>query len=247
MPVSAQPAATPAASLVDLLRGSALLASLSPERAALFATAANEKHYRKGKVLYLQDDAAEKLFFIRKGWVKLFRETLDGEEAISDILTSGHTFGETSIFFDGHYSESAQLVEDATLVEFPARLLKEEITTNPVFAQAMLSVMMKHRRRQAMEIEHLTVQNTAQRIGCFLLRLCSDKKGLGSVTLHLPYDKLLLAARLGMQPETFSRALAKLRTETNLSIQGATVVVPDLEKLVQYCCNACSNAYPCES
>jgi CRP-like cAMP-binding protein len=89
------------------------------------------------------------------------------------------------------------------------------------------------------------VQSAPQRIGCFLLRLCKAQEE-GEVTLHLPYDKTLIAARLGMKPETFSRALTRLRQESDIEVKGATVSIPDIQRLVGYTCNACSNAYPCK-
>lgn len=225
---------------------SPLFHALAPERLRVFQDAACEKLCKKGQMLYMQDDRAKSFYVIRSGWVKLFRETLDGTEAITDIFTIHHAFGETSVFLDNYYSESAQAVEEAVLFEIPTELLRKEINGNPAFAMSMLSVMSRYRRRQAMEIEHLTVQNTPQRIGCFLLRLCTQQKSHKSVTLHLPYDKILLAARLGMQPETFSRALAKLRDEMNMTIQGATITIPDINWLKAYCCSFCSSTYPCE-
>jgi CRP-like cAMP-binding protein len=52
----------------------------------------------------------------------------------------------------------------------------------------------------------------------------------GPVELHLPIDKALIAARLGMQPETFSRALARLRSEGVESV-GDRVRVGDIARL----------------
>jgi hypothetical protein len=66
------------------------------------------------------------------------------------------------------------------------------------------------------------------------------------VTLHLPYDKTLIASRLGMKPETFSRALAKLKEQTGIRIVGPTVYIDRLQTLVSYTCNHCSTHFPCD-
>lgn len=90
----------------------------------------------------------------------------------------------------------------------------------------------------------MTLKNASQRIGCFMLRLCgsSDER---DITLKLPYDKSLIAARLGMKSETFSRALNKLRNETNINISGSVVTIPEIDDLSLYACTACSNEFPC--
>ena len=210
----------------------------------LEAHAQNQNH-EKGKVLFIHGDQAERFYFIKSGWVKLFRETLDGTQAVIDILNAGHLFGETAIFENGLYPYSAEVVERAEIVSLSLSDLKAEIENNNKLALSMLSSMARYRRQQDKEIEHRSIQNASQRIGCFLLRL-TDQNEKGAVTIHLPYDKTLVASRLGMQPETFSRALAKLRDKTGIRVKGATIEMDNLDQLVSYSCSACSSEFPCK-
>jgi CRP-like cAMP-binding protein len=200
---------------------------------------------RKGQMLFVGGEKSDRFYLIQSGWIKLFRETLDGAQAVVDILTTGHIFGETSIFQDDIYPYSAEAAEPSEVLSLPLSLLKSEIETNPKLALSMLSSMARYRRQQDQEIEHRTLQNAPQRISCFLLRLASQD-AQGPVTLHLPYDKTLIASRLGMQPETFSRALAKLKEATGIKIRGATVELETLNQLVEYSCAACSSEFPCK-
>lgn len=201
--------------------------------------------HEKGKIIFLHEDEAEHFFFVQKGWVKLFRETLDGTQSIVDILPEGHIFGETALFEDNLYPYSAEIVEPAEIVHIPMNILKSEIESNNKLALNMLSSMARYRRQQDREIEHRTIQNAPQRIGCFLLRLANQNED-GAVKIHLPYDKTLVASRLGMQPETFSRALSKLKDKTGIKISGATIEMDSLDQLVQYSCAACSSEFPCK-
>jgi CRP-like cAMP-binding protein len=223
----------------------ALFANLPQEVLDSFRQQGMIRRVPKGTVMYIQGDAADCFYVIQHGWVKLFRETLEGSEAIIDVMTTGHIFGENTVFEDGCYSYSVEVVEDALLLAMPVALLKEMIETDRQLALNMLSSMSRYRLQQHREIEHFNVQNAPQRIGCFLLRLCKSDAD-GSVTLHLPYDKTLIAGRLGMKPETFSRALAKLRDATGIRIMGPTVHIDNLATLVTYTCSHCSSSFPCD-
>ena len=207
---------------------------------------ASLKNYQKGKILFIHGDNAERFFLIKSGWVKLFRETLDGAQAVVDILPQGHIFGETSLFENDTYPYSAEVIDSAEIISLQLSNLKSEIASNNVLALNMLRAMARYRRQQDQEIEHRSTQNASQRIGCFLLRLINQDNPQSPVIIHLPYDKTLLASRLGMQPETFSRALSKLKQKTGIRVKGATIEMDSLDQLVNYSCAACSSDFPCQ-
>jgi CRP/FNR family transcriptional regulator, dissimilatory nitrate respiration regulator len=174
---------------------------------------------------------------------------MDGTEAVVDVVTKGHIFGQFSMFDHGTYDASAQAIEDMSALLIPTRMIQQIMEQNHRLALNMLHSMAFHRRMQTMEIEHLAVQNAPQRIGCFLLRLCKASNHThpnAPIELHLPYDKTLIAARLGMKAETFSRALAKLKEETGITIKGSTITVHGTDSLSIYSCNNCSSQFPCD-
>jgi CRP/FNR family transcriptional regulator, dissimilatory nitrate respiration regulator len=241
-----RPAISAARSLIQShLRMQPLFKPLRDETLAGFAEYASLRTEKKGAILFSAETPNEKIYFILSGWVKLFRETLAGDEAVVDVLTAGNFFGEIGLSGHDEMPYGAEVVEDAEIIAVPRFLLAEEIMRNSLFGMAVLQSMTRQRLQRDMEIEHRTVQSAPQRIGCFLLKLCRHNTS-GAVVLHLPYDKTVVAHRLGMQPETFSRALAKLRDETGLRVRGATVEIDSVQKLVDYTCSACSSSFPCE-
>lgn len=231
--------------IMDVLKQSVLFRNCEDGFVSSLAEKSSVKSTEKGQLLYVSGDDADRFYIILDGWIKLFRETYDGTQAVVDILPAGHIFGETSIFEDDHYVNSAEAVEAGQLVSLPLEMLKSHINDNPVFAREMLKSMARYRRQQDQELEHRTIQNASQRIGCFLLRL-ADQGAEGEIKIQLPYDKTLVASRLGMQPETFSRALSRLKKETDIEVKGATIEVENLERLVDYSCSACSSEFPCK-
>jgi CRP-like cAMP-binding protein len=80
--------------------------------------------------------------------------------------------------------------------------------------------------------QKLTLRSSTERLAEFLLNLA--RGGAESAIVHLHYDKGLIAARLGMQPETLSRALAKLRP-LGVESKGSRVTIRDVQALHRHC------------
>lgn len=231
--------------IIDELRQVNLFTGLPESTLVHFAEKSHVKEGGKGKVLFIQGDESEWFYVVTRGWVKLFRETLEGSEAVIDVVTNGHAFGENAVFNGGKYSYSAEIIDPTRYIMLPTSLLEYHVEKQQRMAMNMLSGMARMQNIQSREIEHLNVQNAPQRIACFLLRLCpSDAQG--TIRLNLPYDKLLIASRLGIKAETFSRALGKLKQDTNLKIDGSAVTIPSLSTLIEYTCTHCSQTFPCE-
>lgn len=222
-----------------------LFEGIAEESKTKFERAMVTRPAKKGDIIFLQEDEAKFFYIVKSGWVKLFRETLDGEEAIVDIITTTHVFGNHALFDNFKYSYSAEIVENSILMQIPLQTLMDCVTNDQKLALNLMRLFSARQKKHRREIEHLTIQTAPQRIGCFLLRLCKDRAAK-NVTLHLPYDKSLIASRLGMKAETFSRALSKLREEVGLDISGSTVVLSSVNALAEFTCSACTDSFPCE-
>ena len=223
----------PPEALFSCLRNASLFSNLSDDELACFHDAAHARLYKKGKILYLEEEPAELFYVICGGWIKLFHTMPEGEEVIVDMLTAGHMAGESAVFEQGRHTSSAQVIEDVQLLSIPSKLLKEQIHRSPELALGMLSSMSRHHRRHYSAIALNAMQNAPQRIGCFLLRLCPKGKKK-DVIFHLPYDKTLIAHTLGMKGATFSRALNILRQKTGLRISGSRAEIDSVERLVKF-------------
>ena len=235
----------PDINIISSLKETQLFAGISQDIIKLFQQNITVKNYPKGRIIFLKDDIAECFYVISRGWVKLFGQTLNGQEYVIDVLSKGHIIGETAIFENNKYPYAAETTEDAVLLSIPLVILKQKIKENSQLTMKMFNIMAKAGRQKNQELEQRNLQNAPQRIGCFILKLC-QKSQTEPIIINLPYEKTLIASKLGMKNETFSRALAKLKKETGIHINGATVKINNIKKLSKYSCNACSSAYPCQ-
>ncbi len=78
------------------------------------------------------------------------------------------------------------------------------------------------------QVEQLKAQSGVQRVAEFLVSLSSVD--YGPCDIALPYDKVLIAARLGLKPESLSRAFAKLKS-LGVAVHDSHVAISDVAKL----------------
>jgi CRP-like cAMP-binding protein len=187
--------------------------------------------YDRGEVIFRQDDPADSFFLVLAGWVKLYRELVRGQDVVVAMFTAGETFAEAVMFRGGRYPATAEAVSPARVLRLDGTVLRRTITENPQIAFDMLAATSMHLKRLVEQIEQLKAHSAPERIAGFLLAQTPVRKG--RVEIALPYEKSLIANRLGMTAESFSRALMKLRA-LDVTVERASVVIADIGRLADF-------------
>ncbi len=213
---------------VALLERLPIFSGLSEELLRFLLADATVHTFPRNRVVFLQGDPADNFFIVFEGWVKLFRESMEGQESVIAVFGRGESFAEAAMFESHVYPVSASMVEDGELLAIPASSFVRRIEENSALALNMMAAMSRHQRHLVSQIERLSTRSSVERLAEFLVRLSPPSDTAAKV--RLPLDKTLIAARLGMKPETLSRGLAKLR-ELGVETSGNTVVIPDLAAL----------------
>ncbi len=208
----------------------AVFRGLKPDTIQRIVAPATVATLREREVLFRQGDPAAAFFIVVEGWVKLYRITLSGEETVIHVLTKGDSFAEAVAFTGASYPATAEAVSDARVVRIPADHVVRCIREMPDIALAMIASTSQHLHHLVQQVEQLKAQSGVQRVAEFLAGLCPAEQGSG--TIALPYDKVLIAARLGLKPESLSRAFAKLRS-FGVDVRASHVAVRDIAKLRQ--------------
>lgn len=195
--------------LIALARRSLLLASSPDHVAKNVLDSARVRNFSRAETIFLQGERASAIYIVAEGWVKLYRIAPSGAEAVVGVFTKGSSFGEAVAFRHDTYPVAAEAVTDCTLIRIEADAFLRQIRENPEVAIAILSATFVHLHGLVAQVEALKAQTGSQRVAEFLLELAPCKEGPCDVTL--PYDKVLIAGRLGMKPESLSRAFARLR------------------------------------
>ncbi|MDE0407953.1 MAG: Crp/Fnr family transcriptional regulator [Alphaproteobacteria bacterium] len=187
--------------------------------------------YSKRTTIFEQGDPVTHFFGVLSGWVKLYRLRPDGSEVIIEVFGPGESFAEGAICMPDGYPVSAEMVERGRLLAVPVTDYIDRLREDPDMVLRTFASLAVNLKRLVTRIETASSQTSSQRVGAFLLHFCSPSRPYGSaVDVRLPYDKKLIANRLGMKPETFSRALAQLRNH-GVTIKGGDARIADLAVL----------------
>jgi len=217
---------------IAIVRAQPLFSGLEEQLFQTIIQGAQIRSCPKGKMLFQRGDPAEYFYVILDGWIKIYRDTPNGDHAVLGIFSRGDMFAEAAAFIGAGYPASAEVVEDAQLVFIETKRFAATVEKHPATALNMLASMSRHLHRLVYEVERLKTRSASQRLVEFLLRRCHVSKG--PAVVDLPYDKNLIAARLGVQPESLSRLLNKLR-EYGVTTDANRVFIDDVSRLLEYC------------
>lgn len=216
---------------LDIARRSLLMKPLPSAVAEDLLSDATTRDFAGGETIFLQDEKATVVHVVLDGWVKLYRIAPNGNETVVNVFTKGHSFGEAVAFRLKPYPVSAEAVTDCTLLQISARRFISILQREPEVAIAVLASTFQHLHDLVSQVEQIKSQTGAQRVADFLIRLCTCRSG--SCVVTLPYDKLLIAGRLGMKPESLSRAFAKLKP-MGVHVSRHHATIEDIEALHDY-------------
>ena len=221
-------ATAPTPSDLDIVRRINVFRGLNPLMIERLIAPATVQTLTEGDVVFRQGDPATAFFIMVDGWVKLYRVTFAGDEAVIHVFAKGDSLAEAVAFTGTRYPATAEAVSDARIVRIPADHVVKCIRDMPDIALAMIASTSQHLHHLVQQVEQLKAQTGVQRVAEFLASLCQAEKG--PCTIALPYDKALIAGRLGLKPESLSRAFAKLRS-VGVEVKASHVAVSDVAKL----------------
>ena len=217
---------------MDAIRNTLVFGGLGSQTLDNLISDASVGECGRGEMLFVQGEPADYFFVVLDGWIKVYRITSAGEEAIVGIFTRGQTFAEAAAFTGGQFPASAEAVTEARILRIPARRLFDKITKSPEIGLAMLASTSQHLHLLVQQVEQLKAHTGAQRVAEFLVSL-APPEAEGSCVIALPYDKTLLAGKLGLKPESLSRAFQRLK-RCGVTMERDKAVIDDLGCLIDF-------------
>ena len=216
---------------LDILMRAPLFRAIGEKIAVRMIGDRQPRDCARGELIFEEGEPAAGFFCVIEGWAKLYRLREGGAEIIVALVAAGETFAEAVMFSGGRYPVSCEAATRARLLKIDAVSLRREVMAEPQLAFDMLAAVSIRLRELVNEVEQIKARSAPQRIAAFLIQQLGVATGTARLTL--PYEKALIAARLGMQPESFSRALGKL-TRIGVVVDRSSVVINNVARLAAF-------------
>lgn len=187
----------------------------------------------KGVLLFSQGDVANRFFLVLAGRVNLFALTAAGDQSIIEVIEPGHSFAEAAIFASRRFPINAEAAPGTRLLEVPAPSFLRRLSDDTRLAAMLLASLARWQRRLFNEIADIKSRSPVKRLGLFLLAQIPPSEA-NVAKIQLTLTKNQLASRIGIVPESLSRALTRLRPMVTAT-QGRGFVIDDIARLRQFC------------
>lgn len=205
-----------------------LFNEVAPEELKQIAESVTERHASRGEIIFRRGDPCAGFHIVIYGQVKLGFTSADGNEKVVELIGPGHSFGEALMFMEKPYIVAAQALADTLLLHVSKQAVFDELERDPKFARKMLAGLSRRLHGLISDVEAYSLSSGAQRVIGYLLK--SDAQHDGD-QVTLPVSKTVLASRLNLTPEHFSRILHDLAGRRFISVDGRTITMLDIEKL----------------
>ena len=210
-----------------------LFQALKAEQLQRIADGTSELRLEKGDTLFRKGDPSDGFYVVIFGQIKLAIGSAQGNEKVVEIIGQRQSFGEAMMFLDRSYPVTAVALADSLLLHVKRSDVEHLLSSDPSFARGMLAGLSLRLHSLIKDVESYTMRSSTQRVLGYLLQHCAEDEAL-TADIALPASKQVVASRLNLTPETFSRILNDLTRAGLIEVQGRTVRIPDLRRLREF-------------
>jgi len=217
-------------SIREVLARLPLFCELSPDEIAVLLPGVREYRMRTHEMLFNKGDRLDGIYVVVTGQVKLSLPTPQGTEKVIGTMNAGASFAEAVVFLDIPCPVSAQAMQDGALLVANKDVLLTVVDRDPRFARKMIASLSMKLHELMADMETCTLMSSVQRVVCYLAHQ-TPEEGMPEYEVTLDTSKQMVASKLSLAPETFSRALNHLVKSGLIEVNGRTIRVRDAQRL----------------
>ncbi len=185
----------------------------------------------RGTTLFDQYEEPNFLHLLLEGSIGLRARAETEDTTVVEIFTAGELFLAPAVILRLPYLASAVTLTEVRVLMIPADAFRAALEQDPALSRATVDLLSRHWRFMVDQVVDLKLRSAERRAARFLARRLPEE--LASGTVELPEARSAIAARLGMTPETLSRAFAALETRGLIRVVGRQVEVLDRAPLLE--------------
>jgi CRP/FNR family cyclic AMP-dependent transcriptional regulator len=178
------------------------------------------RKYEKNEEIFAQGDAAETVFYIQKGKVRVTVLSVQGKEAVVGILTQGQFFGEGCLEGIKIRTATTYAMEECLITSITKAEMIAAFRTEPTFSAFFLSYLLSRRSRIEDDLIDQLFNSSERRLARLLLLLADFGKRGNTQTVPVSLSQATLAEMIGTTRSRASFFMNKFRKKGFISYIG---------------------------
>ena len=181
-------------------------------------------HYRDRQVVYAQGDAADAMFCIRWGHVKLTIAGNGKGRAVTAILGAGDCFGEDCLIKDSSRRSTAVSIHRSTIDRVSRNVMVRRLRREPALARLFMSHLLHRIGRVEDDLVGQLMNSSERRLAQLLLKLSDYGNRSGRAPVEIEVDQATLAQAVGTTRSRVSHFMNQFRKRGFIGYKGSVHV-----------------------
>jgi CRP-like cAMP-binding protein len=212
-----------------------LFKELASDELDRIASSTQEVRTERAQILFRRGDPALGFHIVVFGQVKLAFSSPRGDEKVVDLIGPGESFGEAVMFMERPHVVTAQVLCDSLLLYIPREIVFQELERDPRFVRRIIAGLSGRLHRLMSDLENDSLRSGTQRVIGYLLCGSDENSAVGcGLEVTLTASKGVIASRLSVTQEHFSRILRDLAARGLIDVHGRSIHIADVAKLRSY-------------
>ncbi len=191
---------------------------LCPHKFKDYKACHNFDQYKKSDYVYFEQDAANKIYLIEKGKIKIGYYTEDGTEVVKAILSKGELFGEKAILGEEIRNEFAQSIDNSTSIcSISITTMHDLMRDNRTFSLKIYKFLGFRFKKLERRLQLILFKDIRTRFLEFIKELCEeygyDCEKSGDKVIQHPYTQKDIASLIGTSRSNLNVLMNELKEE----------------------------------
>lgn len=197
-------------------------------------TAARERQFAAGDVVFHQDDEAAAFFIVRAGRIRMSKLTPDGQQVTVRYIGPDESFGCVAVCGGLTYPATAEAVEETLALGWTRARMQELAGRWPRIAMNVMRIMGGRLCEVQNRLGEVTYERVERRIARALARLAAQagRRDTEGVVIDFVLSRQDLAEYAGSTLATVSRTLSRWEEEGIVALGRQRVVIRQPHRLV---------------
>ncbi|MFC7679301.1 Crp/Fnr family transcriptional regulator [Paenibacillus sp. GCM10028914] len=219
---------------------------LSEEQFGSLEAIMQKRKITKGSYLFWESEAADKLYYIISGQVKLLKSTEEGKDLIISVMQKGDLIAQFNGLTNAQYGFSAETMNDVKVGVILRKDLEELLIHRGDIALQFMYWSGLNNQIIESKLRDLLLHGKPGALASTIIRM-SNTYGIpaidGSIHIQIKLTNAELGEMIGCTRESVNRMLGEWRNDETIDFEDGKMIIRNIQNLRDIC--KCPHAGGC--